>query len=178
MFCIETETQELRLEVIRIDSLSEHEGILPHVIDKLLLEFKNSEEKGLGRPLPAGKVRMYKEDSAKDLQFIGEDRIDHTPKDEDVALHLGNAFDVKVERKTLATRKITNRVHEEDYEISLRNHKEEDVVVRVVDHPRGFWTVTTTTHDFEKVEANRIEFEVPVAVDEEVLVHYTIRFEY
>lgn len=145
---------------------------------RVLLEFENSEERGLGRPLPAGKVRMYKEDSAKDLQFIGEDRIDHTPKDEDVALHLGNAFDVKVERKTLASRKITNRIHEEDYEISLRNHKEEDVVVRVVDHPRGFWTVTTTTHEFEKVEANRIEFDVPVAVDDEVLVHYTVRYEY
>lgn len=145
---------------------------------RVLLEFENSEEGGLGRPLPAGKVRMYKEDSAKDLQFIGEDMIDHTPKDEDVGLFLGNAFDVKVERKTMATRKITNRVHEEDYEVSLRNHKEEDVVVRVVDHPRGYWTVTTTTHDFEKVEANRIEFNVPVAVDDEVVVRYTVRYEY
>lgn len=145
---------------------------------RVLLEFVNSEDAGLGRPLPAGKVRMYKEDSAKDLQFIGEDRIDHTPKDEDVALFLGNAFDVKVDRKTLATRKITDRVREEDYEVSLRNHKEEDVVVRVVDHPRGYWTVTTTTHDFEKVEAQRIEFNIPVAVDEEVVVRYTVRYEY
>jgi hypothetical protein len=145
---------------------------------RVLLEFENSEEAGLGRALPAGKVRMYKEDSAKDLQFIGEDRIDHTPKDEDVALFLGNAFDVKAERKTMATRKITDRVREEDYEVSLRNHKEEDVVVRVVDHPRGYWTVTQTTHEFEKMEANVIEFNIPVGVDEEVVITYTVRYQF
>ncbi len=145
---------------------------------RVLLEFVNSEEAGLGRALPAGKVRMYKEDSIGDLQFIGEDRIDHTPKDEDVALYLGNAFDVKAERTVLASRKITNRVHEEDYEISVRNHKEEDIVVRVVEHPHGFWTVTQTTLEFEKVEAHRIEFQVPVEADGETIVKFTVRYEY
>lgn len=144
---------------------------------RVLLEFDNSEEAGLGRALPAGKVRMYKEDSVKDLQFIGEDRIDHTPKDEEIALYLGNAFDLAAEWTTIDSRKITNRIHEEDYEVSLRNHKEEGVVIRVVDRPWGFWTVTATSHEFEQVEANRIEFEIPVEADGETVVAYTIRYE-
>jgi hypothetical protein len=145
---------------------------------RVLLEFENSEEGGLGRALPAGKVRMYKEDSVADLQFIGEDRIDHTPKDEDVQLYLGNAFDVKAERITMDSRKITNRIHEEDYEISIRNHKDEAIVLRIVEHPYGFWTVTRTSTEFEKVEANRIEFDVPVEKDGEVVVTYTVRYEH
>ena len=145
---------------------------------RVLLEFENSEEAGIGMPLPAGKVRMYKADSVGALQFIGEDRIDHTPKDEDVSLYMGNAFDVAAERKTLATRRLTDRVREEDYEVSLRNHKDEDVVIRLIDHPRGFWTMIRTTHDFEKTEAYRIEFSVPVERDGEAVVRYTVRYEY
>lgn len=145
---------------------------------RVLLEFENSEVAGLGRPLPAGTVRMYKEDSAGDLQFLGEDRIAHTPKDEDVSLTIGAAFDVKAERTTAATRKITDRVREEDIEVELRNHKDEDVTVRVVEHPRGYWNVTATTHEFEKTEAYRIEFDVLVPANGEVTLAYTIRYEY
>jgi len=145
---------------------------------RVLLEFENSEEGGLGLPLPAGKVRMYKEDSVGALQFIGEDRIDHTAKDEEVSLYLGNAFDVAAEWKTMDQRKITNRIREEDYEVSLRNHKDEDVVIRLVEHPYGYWDVTETTHEFEKTEASRIEFAVPVKRDGEAVVRYTIRYEY
>ena len=145
---------------------------------RVLLEFVNSEEAGLGMPLPAGKVRMYKADSVGALQFIGEDRIDHTPRDEDMSLYMGNAFDVAAERKMLDSRRITDRVREEDYEVSLRNHKDEDVVIRLVDHPRGFWTIPRTTHDFEKKEAYKIEFSVPVERDGEAIVRYTVRYEY
>jgi len=145
---------------------------------RVLLEFVNSEEAGLGLPLPAGTVRMYKEDSAGDLQFIGEDRIDHTAKDEDVALLMGNAFDVVAERTTVARRKITDRVHEEDYEVSIRNHKDEDVVVRVVDHPSGYWTILGETHAYEKKNASRVEFLIPVKADGEAVLSYTIRYEY
>ena len=144
---------------------------------RVLLEFVNSEEAGIGRPLPAGTVRIYKEDSVKDLQFIGEDRIDHTPKNEDVDLYLGNAFDVKAERKQLSVRRITDRVREEDWEISLRNHKKEDVVIRVVERPYGFWSIPTTTHEFIKKEAYKIEFSIPVKADGETVLRYTIRYE-
>ncbi len=145
---------------------------------RVLLEFKNSEDNGLGRALPAGKVRMYKEDSAADLQFIGEDMIDHTPKDEDVELYLGNAFDVKVERVQKDARKITDKVREDDFEVSIRNHKDVPVTVRLVEHPQGYWEVTKTSHPFEKTEANRIQFEIPVEADGEVVVSYTIRYHY
>jgi hypothetical protein len=145
---------------------------------RVLLEFDNSEKAGLGVPLPAGKVRMYKEDSSGALQFIGEDRIDHTPKDELVSLYLGNAFDVTAERKVMDTRKITSRIREEDYEVTLRNHKDENVVIRVVDHPHGFWEVTKSTHEYVKTEASRIEFQVPVERDGEAVVSYTIRYEW
>lgn len=145
---------------------------------RVLIEFENSEEAGLGVPLPAGKVRLYKEDSSAALQFIGEDRIDHTSKDEDVSLYVGNAFDVAAERRVMDTRKITNRIREEDYEVELRNHKDEDIVVRVVDRLYGFWTVTQTTHEFVKKDANRVEFSVPVERDGEAVVRYTVRYEY
>jgi len=145
---------------------------------RVLLEFVNSEEAGLGVPLPAGKVRMYKEDSVGALQFIGEDRIDHTPRDEDLSLYMGNAFDVAAERKTLDSRRITDRVREEDYEVSLRNHKDENVVIRLVDHLYADWTVTKTSHEFEKTEADRVEFSIPVERDGETIVSYTVRYQY
>jgi hypothetical protein len=145
---------------------------------RVLLEFDNSDDAGLGRPLPAGKVRMYKKDSTGALQFIGEDRVDHTPKDEDVKLYLGNAFDVASERKVLSRRKITDKVREEDYEVSIRNHKDEDIVVRVAEHPRGYWSVVTSSHVYEKKEADLIEFSIPVVANEETVLIYTIRYEY
>ncbi len=145
---------------------------------RVLLEFENSEEMGLGQPLPAGIVRLYKEDSAGDLQFIGEDRIDHTATDEDVRLYLGNAFDIVGERKMMNSRKITTRVREEDYEITLRNHKDENVVIRVVEHFHGYWTITAKTHEFEKKDAGRVEFSVPVEAEGEAVVRYTVRYEY
>ncbi len=144
---------------------------------RVLLEFENSEEVGLGQPLPAGTVRMYKEDSIGDLQFIGEDRIDHTARNEDIGLYLGNAFDIAAERKMMDSRKITKRVREEDYEVTIRNHKDESVVVRVVEHLYGYWTILDKTHEFEKKDARRIEFSVPVEADGTAVVKYTVRYE-
>lgn len=145
---------------------------------RVLLEFDNSEEAGLGRALPQGKVRTYKEDSVGDLQFIGEDMIDHTPKDEEVKLYIGNAFDVTAERKLMHTRKITDKVREEDCEVSIRNHKDEDIVVRVVEHLYGYWTVMRASHEYEKKEAYEIHFSIPVGADEETVLTYTVRYEY
>jgi hypothetical protein len=162
---------------VAVEKVLEFDSTLSENV-RVLMEFPNSEQAGLGRPLPAGKVRMYKEDSQGDLQFIGEDAINHTPKDEDVKLTLGDAFDVKTERKMLDTRKITNRVHEEDYEISVRNHKKEDVVVRVVEHPYGFWSITKSSYEYEKKEASRVEFLIPAKTDGESVLTYTIRYEY
>lgn len=142
---------------------------------RAMIVFENSEEAGIGRPLPAGKVRMYKEDSAGSLQFIGEDRIDHTPKNEDVKLYLGNAFDVKAERVQTDATRISDRVRDESYRVSIRNHKDDNVVVRVVEHLSGYWEITASSHEYEKKDSRTIEFEIPVPADGETVLTYTAR---
>ena len=87
-------------------------------------KFRNEEKSGLGMPLPAGNVRVYQKDSKGGVLFVGEDRIDHTPKDEDINIHIGNAFDVVAERKQTDFKKIATNVYEMEFEITLRNHKD------------------------------------------------------
>src|SRR5262249_7680200 len=107
----------------------------------VFVSFKNSKENSLGQPLPAGIVRVYKADSAGAQQFVGEDRIDHTPKDESVRVNLGDAFDVVAERKQTDYKAIARRVFEYAYEIRIRNHKDEAVTVIVNEPIGGDWEV-------------------------------------
>lgn len=139
------------------------------------MEFVNSEEKGLGMPLPEGIIRVYKEDKSGALQFVGEDRIDHTPRDEEIRIYLGNAFDIVAERSRLDYRRITNRVHEEDYEIKLRNHKDEDITVKVVEHFWGDWFVKAESIKGKKKDARTYEWLVPVEKDSETVLTFTVR---
>jgi len=139
------------------------------------MEFVNSEEKGLGMPLPEGVIRVYKEDKSGALQFVGEDRIEHTPKDEEIRIYLGNAFDVVAERNRIDYRRISNRVYEEDYEIKLRNHKDEDIIVKVVEHFWGDWFIKAENIEGNKEDARTNEWEVPVPADEEVTLTFTVR---
>jgi len=138
------------------------------------LEFTNSQDHGLGMPLPAGKVRVYKKDEDGALEFVGEDQIDHTPKDEKVRIYLGNAFDVKGERTQTNFRKLSDRSGEETYQIKLRNHKKEAVTVVVVEHFRGDWRISGETHPYTKKDSRTAEFEIAVPVDGEVTVGYTV----
>ena len=142
------------------------------------LEFKNSESAGLGMPLPKGKIRVYKEDVDKALEFVGEDRIDHTPKNEKVRIFLGNAFDIVGERQKTDFKKIRDDITEESYQIKLRNHKEEAVVVVVVEHLYAYteWEIRESTHDYEKKDANTIEFKIHLDKDQEVVLSYTVRY--
>jgi hypothetical protein len=142
------------------------------------LEFKNSESAGLGMPLPQGKIRVYKEDVDKALEFVGEDRIDHTPKDEKVRVFLGNAFDVVGERQKIDFKKIRDDITDESYQIKLRNHKEEAVEVVVVEHLYGYteWEIRESSLPYEKKDASTIEFKVGLAPDEEVVLSYTVRY--
>jgi len=142
---------------------------------QVLLEFENSDEAGLGMPLPKGTVRVYKEDSQGKLQFIGEDAIDHTPKDEEMSLLLGYAFDIVGEQKTTASNKITSRCWEYDYEISLRNHKEEAVTVYAVAHASGDNELRKASHDYTKKDAFKYEFPIEIEADGEETLTYTIR---
>ncbi|MCK4353345.1 DUF4139 domain-containing protein [candidate division WOR-3 bacterium] len=139
------------------------------------LEFKNSEESGLGIPLPEGKVRVYKEDTDGSLEFAGEDKISHTPKDELVSLWLGDAFDLVGERKIMKDSKITDRVREQEIEISLRNHKSSKVKIKVIEHLFGDWEILKYSYPFEKKDAYTIEFNPEIAANSEEKVKYKVR---
>jgi hypothetical protein len=143
---------------------------------KVLLEVENSEERGLGIPLPKGKVRVYKKDSRGQLQFIGEDSIDHTPKNEKVRLLMGNAFDLVGERKQLNSRKLSDRVWEYDVQIRLRNHKEETVTITALESGGGGdWKVLASTHEYTREDQNTLRFDVTLEPEEEQVINFTIR---
>ncbi len=141
----------------------------------VVLEVKNSEENNMGMPLPKGRVRVYKLDDTGSQQFIGEDEIDHTPKDEKIRLYIGDAFDVVGDYKRTNYTKIADNVVEESFEVKIRNHKKTEVTVKVVDHVWSDWKVTAKSHEFTKKDASTIEFPVTVAPDKEATITYTIR---
>lgn len=142
------------------------------------VSFKNGKENGLGQPLPAGIVRVYKADSSNAQQFVGEDRIDHTPKDEAVKIKLGDAFDVVAERKQTDYKNIARRVFEYAYEIRIRNHKEEAVNVIVNEPIGGDWEIISSSFSAEKTAAFAARFTVPVAKDGEAVLTYRVRVRY
>jgi hypothetical protein len=144
----------------------------------VFLELENSKRNNLGIPLPKGTIRVYKEDKDGSLQFVGEDRIDHTPKDEKFKIKIGEAFDVVGERIQTDYKHLGYNLFEVAFEVSLRNHKKEDISVLVEEPIPGDWEMLSNTHPFEKLSAHLIRFEVPVAKDKEVKVKYRIRFKY
>jgi hypothetical protein len=141
----------------------------------VVLEIENSKSRHLGIPLPAGKVRVYKADSEGRLQFIGEDQIAHTPRDEKVRLLIGNAFDIVGERKRTNLKVISPSEYEESFEITLRNHKDQPVEVVVVEHPFASWEVLEKSQDYKKRDAHTIEFTVPVPARGQASVTYRVR---
>ena len=144
----------------------------------VFLELENSKRNNLGIPLPKGTIRVYKEDKSGSLQFIGEDRIDHTPKDEKFKIKIGEAFDVVGERVQTEYKRLGRNLFEVAFEVSLRNHKKEDIKVLVEEPIPGDWEMLSRTHPYEKLSAHLIRFEVPVAKDKEEKVKYRIRFRY
>ncbi|MFH1904663.1 MAG: hypothetical protein ABIK53_03955 [bacterium] len=147
----------------------------------VMLKFRNSKENNLGMSLPMGKIRVYKLDKDDDsLEFIGEDQIDHTPKDEDIELYIGDAFDIIGERKQLNFKKISHKVFEETFEIKLRNHKKEEgaVEVKVIENLYRYadWEIITTSHNFTKTDSRTVEYKVKVPRDGEVKITYTVRY--
>lgn len=145
----------------------------------VILEFKNSEENNLGIPLPKGRIRLYKEDEDKGQEFVGEDEIDHTPKDEEVTLYAGNAFDLVGERKQLDFKVIeSGHIYDETFEITLRNHKQEDVTVTVKEHLYRWkeWEIRNSSHPYEKKDSQTIELSLPVPKDGQTKLAYTARY--
>jgi hypothetical protein len=141
------------------------------------IKFKNSQEDSLGIPLPAGTVRVYQGDSKGRVQFIGEDRIGHTPKDETLDLHIGNAFDVVAERKQTDF-KSYGRAFEFAFEISLRNHKPDPITVVVNEPLGGDWTMLDSNYKYEKTAAFAAQFKVPVAANAESVLKYRVRVQW
>ncbi len=138
-------------------------------------KFKNAEKSGLGMPLPAGNLRVYQKDSRGGVLFIGEDHIDHTPKDEDITIHIGNAFDIVAERKQTDYKKIDTHVWEMEYEITLRNHKDTPIVVQVNEPIGGDWEMLSSSYKYTKTGAFAAQFDVPVEKDGTAVLKYRIR---
>ena len=148
---------------------------------QVMLEFTNGEKEGLGVPLPKGTIRVFKKDVDGSTLLIGEDTIDHTPKDEQIRLYIGDAFDLVGERVQTNFRIDTDkRFMEESYKIILRNHKDEDVEVRVTEHMFRWsqWEILEESLKHEKLDAQTIEFRVPVEASGEATVTYTVRYEW
>jgi len=138
-------------------------------------KFKNEEKSGLGMPLPAGNLRVYQKDSKGSVLFIGEDHIDHTPKDEVVTVHIGNAFDVVAERKQTDYKRIDNHTWEMEFELTLRNHKDAPITVEVNEPIGGSWEMLSSTYKFTKTAAFAAQFHVPVAKDGTSVLRYRVR---
>ena len=141
----------------------------------VMLNFQNSEKNNLGIPLPKGTVRVFKKDSEGKLQFIGEDAIDHTPKDETIRLLTGQAFDIVGERKQMDF-KMLSQWYEYEWEVTLRNHKSEDIVVTVIERTGGDWEINTENYPHVKESNNKIKWSVPVKANAESKLVYKIRY--
>jgi hypothetical protein len=144
-----------------------------------MLEFRNSKEAGLGIPLPKGTMKMYRADSDGSREFIGESVIDHTPTDETVRLTVGNAFDLRGERRQTDFKVDSSRqTATEAFEIKVRNHKKEAVEVRIVEHLYRWsgWKIGVSSVPYEKVDARTIEFKVTVPPDGEKVVTCRVNY--
>jgi hypothetical protein len=144
----------------------------------VVLEVENAEKAGLGMPLPAGKIRIYKRDDDGSQEFLGEDSIGHTPKDETVKVKMGTAFDVKGERKQTEFSNPKSNQILETFEITLKNHKKQEVTVLVTEHLYRWsnWKITASSVPFQKQDARTVEFPVKVPADGKTVVTYTVNY--
>jgi hypothetical protein len=143
-------------------------------------EFVNSEANHLGIPLPKGRLRFYRRDQDGQVEFTGENQIDHTPKDETIRVYTGNAFDISGERRQthFQSQMSFNGFVDESFEIKLRNHKKETATVRVVEHLYRWsnWTIAKESAAHRQTDSRTIEYEVTLAPDEERTITYTAHY--
>ena len=138
------------------------------------LKFKNSQANHMGMPLPSGTLRLYKKDAQNSLEFVGEDNIEHTPKDENVEIKAGEAFDVVAERQQMDFKQYSQSF-ETAWEVTIRNHKDSDIKVGIVEPVNGDWEVLESSVAYKKIDATTLGFDVDVAKDQEVKVTYRVR---
>ena len=156
----------------------QHPGSPIKDVVQVYYQFKNEERAGLGMPMPAGTVRVYQADAKGGTQFVGEDRISHTPKDEELNLKIGNAFDVVCERNQIDFEKLGPNVYEMEYAITLRNHKTTPISVEVSEPIGGTWKMVRSSHASTKTAAWAAAFTVPVAADGTAVLKYRVRVTY
>ncbi len=140
---------------------------------KVTISFKNSQQNGLGMALPAGKVRLYKPEGEAQI-LVGEDNLDHTPRDEEIRLNVGDAFDIIGERTRVSFRQMGDRSNEEQVKIEIRNHKSEAVTVKVLEHFGGDWTIRQQSLESAKKDASTSEWRVSVPANGKANVDYTV----
>jgi len=175
-FKIDQNYQNWSLETIR---QQESYGILSNPKVWVMQELKNSPENHLGMPLPKGRVRFYRRDDDGQLEFTGENDIDHTPKDETIRLYTGNAFDMTGERSRTDYRADFNaRWLDESFEIKVRNHKSEPVEVRLVEHLYRWtnWDIIKNSDPFKKLDSRTMEFLVQIPSGGEKTVSYKVHY--
>jgi len=153
----------------------QHPGAPIKDLVRVYYTFRNAEAGGLGLPMPAGTVRVFQADSQGGAQFIGEDRIGHTPKDETLNLQVGSAFDVVCERKQTDFKRLGDYVWEAEFEITLRNHKATAITVEVNEPIGGDWTMLSASHKWAKTAAFAAQFDVPVPAGGESVLRYRVR---
>ncbi|MFH1526246.1 MAG: hypothetical protein ABIG69_06265 [Bacteroidota bacterium] len=141
------------------------------------VEFENSEKKSLGVPFPKGKIRVYKADE-KTVEFIGEDLIDHTPKNELIKLKIGDAFDIIAEETETKREKISDRVHEVTAQIKIKNHKSEKVKVEVEKYFGNSWKIKNSSIEPYKKNSTTAYFDIPVEANGETILEFTVRYTY
>jgi hypothetical protein len=143
----------------------------------VIVEFENSEEFGLGVPMPKGKIRVYKSDG-ESLEFVGEDMIDHTTKKEKIKLKIGDAFDIVAEEVQTENKQISTKVWEQEFEVTFKNRKKEDVVVEVERNLGTNWEILSSSISYKKKDAFSVTFNVPVKADSETVLKFKVRYRY
>jgi hypothetical protein len=139
------------------------------------IEFVNDQKSGMGMPLPRGRVKVYQRDKSGSVQLLGEDNIDHTPRDEKVSVVVGRSFDVRATRKRTEFRRISDRSVQESYEIEIRNRKDTAETVTVIERFWGDWTIQKKSQEFVKEDSNTAVFIVRLAPNETKTVSYTVQ---
>ncbi|HYT94771.1 MAG TPA: hypothetical protein VEL76_39000 [Gemmataceae bacterium] len=155
-----------------------HYGLESNKKVNVVVELKNTKDDNLGISLPQGKVRVYKQDADGALEFIGEDLLANTTRDEAVALYVGDAFDIVGERRQTAFKRLGKKHISESFEIKIRNHKKEEVTVKVLEklYRTADWRIPDSNTPHERLDSRTIVFPVRVAPDKEATVTYTVEY--
>ncbi|MBU8933903.1 MAG: DUF4139 domain-containing protein [candidate division Zixibacteria bacterium] len=143
---------------------------------EVALNFTNSSAAGLGMPLPAGRVRLFKADDDGSLIMLGEDRIDHTPRDEEIDLKVGYAFDIAAEERLMQRDQISHKVEDRTFEIELRNRKETSITIRIEKKLWGLWEVVEANYPYTIKDAQTLQFDIGTDAGETAVVTFKVRF--